>query len=201
MARSRSLGQHIRFRVKQNCCCPRSQSITFFYTPSFFQQQKITLSTHISIRCFQYPPPSSPRIGTTSWHCDVNTMRLIELMNIRPSVNSSKAGNESMNCWPVNWRVLQLIWFLWLTAKMLYIYCIAFIWEKKWWCITICFHIHHNFSLYEINTINTQHFGHWKISLFVASLFYLPVNSSSNFCPLSNCLPMPSYAFPNKKIL
>ena len=61
-----------------------------------------TLSTHISIRCFQYPLPSSPRIWTTPRHCDVNIMWLIEPIKIRPSVNSSIAGNRSMNCWPVN---------------------------------------------------------------------------------------------------
>ena len=58
-----------------------------------------TLSTLISITCFQYPRPSSPRIWTTPRHGDVNIMWLIEQMKIRPSVNSSIAGNRSMNCW------------------------------------------------------------------------------------------------------
>ena len=37
-------GQQIRSRVKQNCCCPRSQSITvLFNTPSFFLQKNYSL--------------------------------------------------------------------------------------------------------------------------------------------------------------
>ena len=32
--------------------------------------------TYISIRCFKYPRPSSPRVGATFWHCDVNIMWL-----------------------------------------------------------------------------------------------------------------------------
>ena len=47
-----------------------------------------TLSTHISIRCLQYPHPSSPRIWRRPWHCYVNITWLIEPMKIRPSVNS-----------------------------------------------------------------------------------------------------------------
>ena len=75
---------------------------------------------------FKYPRPSSPRIRTRFWHCDVN-MWLREPTKIRPSVNSSIAGNRSMNCWPVNRSVLQLVGILMLTAKMLCIYCIGFI--------------------------------------------------------------------------
>ena len=90
--------------------------------------------SHISIRCFKYTRPSSPRIGATFWHCYVNITWLREPMKIRPSVNS----NRSMNCWPVNRSVLQLVGILLLTAncKMLCIYCIGFILEKKWWCIS-----------------------------------------------------------------
>ena len=43
---------------------------------------------------------SSPRIWTMSWHCDVNITLLDEPMKIRPSVNSSIAGN--IVCWPIN---------------------------------------------------------------------------------------------------
>ena len=93
--------------------------------------------SYISIRCFKYPRPSSPRIGTRFWHCDVNITRLRKPMKIRPSVNSSIAGNRSMNCWPVNRPVLQLVGISLLTAKMLCIYFIGFIYEKKWWCITM----------------------------------------------------------------
>ena len=94
----------------------------FFLNIHFFH-------SHISIRCFKYPRPSSPRIGTTFWHCDVNITWLREPMKIRPSVNSSIAGNRSMNCWPVNRTVLQLLGILLFTAKMLCIYCICFIFE------------------------------------------------------------------------
>ena len=45
-------------------------------------------------------------------HCDVNITWLIEPMKIRPSVNSSTAGNRSMNCWLVNRTVMQLIGIL-----------------------------------------------------------------------------------------
>ena len=58
--------------------------------------------SHLFIRCLKYPRSSSPRIGTTFWHCDVNITWLKEPMKIRPSVNSSIAGNRSTNCWPVN---------------------------------------------------------------------------------------------------
>ena len=85
-----------------------------------------TLSTRISIRCFQYPLPSSPRIWTTPRHCDFSIMLLIEPMKIRLSVNSQIADNRLMNCWPINRTVLQLIGILLLTVKMLCIYCIAF---------------------------------------------------------------------------
>ena len=93
----------------------------------FFKNFLFDLSTHISIRCFQYPHPSSPRIWTTPWHCYVNITWLIEPMKIRPSVNSSIALNRSINCWPVNRTVLQLIGILLLTVIILCIYCIAFI--------------------------------------------------------------------------
>ena len=68
----------------------------------FFKIFLFTLFTHISIRCFQYPRPSRPRIWMTPWICYVNITWLIEPMKIRPWVNSSIAGNRSINCWPVN---------------------------------------------------------------------------------------------------
>ena len=83
--------------------------------------------SHISIRYFKYHRPSSPRIRTTFWHCDVKITWLREPMKIRPLVNSSIAGNRSMNCWPVNRWVLHLVGILLLTAKMLCIYCNGFI--------------------------------------------------------------------------
>ena len=130
-------GQQIPLSVKQNCCCPRSQSITvLLYTFIFFKIFLFTLSTHISIRWFQYPRPSSLRIWTTPRHCYVNITWLTEPMKIRPWVNISPGGNRSMNCWLVNITVLQLIGIFLLTVKMLCIYFIAFIQEKKWWCIT-----------------------------------------------------------------
>ena len=79
----------------------------FCYIPSFFKIFLFTLYIHTSIRCFQYPRPSSPRICTTPRRCDVNITWLIEPMKIKPSVNSSIADNRSMNCWPVNRTVLQ----------------------------------------------------------------------------------------------
>ena len=121
-------GQQIHSRVKQNYCCPSSQSITVLLYTFIFKIKIINFShSHISIRCFKYPHPSSSRRGTTFWHCDVNITWLREPMKIRPLVNSSIAGNRSMNCWPVNRSVLQLVGIFLLTAKMLCIYCIAFI--------------------------------------------------------------------------
>ena len=93
----------------------------------FFKIFLFTLSTDISMKCFQNPRPSSPRIWTTPWHCYVNITWLIEPMKIRPSVNSSIAGNRSINCWPVNRTVSQLIGILLLTVIILCVYCIAFI--------------------------------------------------------------------------
>ena len=77
----------------------------------FLKKNVFTFSTHIYPLDVskKYPRPSSPRIGTTFWHCDVNITWLREPMKIRPSVNSSIAGNRSMNCWPVNRSVLQLV--------------------------------------------------------------------------------------------
>ena len=70
----------------------------------FFKIFLFTLFSHISIRCYQYPHPSSPRIWKThQYHVTYWTNE------IRPSVNSSIAGNRSMNCWPVNRTVMQLI--------------------------------------------------------------------------------------------
>ena len=66
----------------------------------FFKIFLFTLSTDISMRCFQNPRPSSPRIWTTPWHCYINITWLIEPMKIMPSGNSSIAGNRSINCWP-----------------------------------------------------------------------------------------------------
>ena len=62
----------------------------------------ITLSTRISIRCVQDSRPSRPRIWTSPRHYDVYITWLIEPMKIKRSVNSSIAGNRSMNRWPVN---------------------------------------------------------------------------------------------------
>ena len=112
-------------KVKLRCCYPRTQSKTVLLYTFILSTKTITLSTHISIRCFQYPRSSSPRIGTTSWHCDVNITLHIEPMKMRPSVNSSIAGNRSMNCWPVYISVLHLIGMLLLTAKMcIYCFCL-----------------------------------------------------------------------------
>ena len=92
-------GQQIRSKVKQNCCCPRSQSITVLLYTFIFKKKIFTFSTHI------YPLDILNilvRQVRESWHCDFNIMWLREPMKIRPSVNSSIAGNRSMNCWPVN---------------------------------------------------------------------------------------------------
>ena len=59
--------QQIRTRVKQNGCCPRSQSVTpLLYTLIFFNKIIFTLFTHISIICFQYPRLSSARFGASA---------------------------------------------------------------------------------------------------------------------------------------
>ena len=109
VARSHRLRATDPFVGKQNCCCPRIQSITvLLYTFIFFKIFLFTLSTHISIRCLQYPRPSSPRIWTTPRHCYVNITWLTEPIKIRSWVNISPGGNRSMNCWLVNITVLQL---------------------------------------------------------------------------------------------
>ena len=123
-------GQQIRSRVKQNCCFPRNQSITVLLYTFVFSTKLYSifpLTYPLLFRRFQYPRPSSLRIGTTSWLCGVNITWLIEPMKIRPWVNSSIAGNRSLNCWTVNRKLLQLLVILLLTAKMLCIYCIALI--------------------------------------------------------------------------
>ena len=103
VARSRSLSKTDPFEVQTKLLLSEEPVYNCFVIHlHFFKIFLFTLSTHISIRCFQYPLPSSPRIWTTLRHCDVNIMWLIEQMKIRPSVNSSIAGNRSMNCWPVN---------------------------------------------------------------------------------------------------
>ena len=69
-------GHQIRSRVIQNCCSPRSQSITvLLYTLVFFN-----FFIHLSIRCFQYPHPSGPRIWTTP--LDIVTSISRDLLNI-----------------------------------------------------------------------------------------------------------------------
>ena len=130
VARSRMLRATDPFSGQTNLLsCPRSQSIgVLLYTIIFFNIFLFTLSTHLSIWCLQYPRPSSQRIWKTPRHCDVNITSYW--------TNDSIAGNRYMNCWPVNRIVLQLIGILLLTIKILCIYCIAFIQEKKWWCIT-----------------------------------------------------------------
>ena len=87
-------------------------------TDQFEGQTKLLLSEEPVYNCF-----------VIHRHCDVNITWLIEPMKIRPSVNSTIAGNRSMNCWPVNRTVMQLIGILLLIVKMLCIYCIAFIKE------------------------------------------------------------------------
>ena len=72
VARSSSLRATDPFEGgEQNCCCPRSQCITVLsYTFVFYKIYLFTLSTHISIRWFQYSHPSSPRIFKTHRHVD-----------------------------------------------------------------------------------------------------------------------------------
>ena len=111
-------GQQISSRVKQNCCCPRSQSINRFVIHLYFVQN-FRIHSHYMFAIYR------PRIWMMPRHCDVNITWNIEIMKIRPSVNSSIAGNRLTNCWPVNRIVLQLIRILLLTVKMLCIYCIA----------------------------------------------------------------------------
>ena len=123
-------GQQIRSSVNHNCCCPRSQSITVLLYTIISKKIIHFFHSHIFIRCFEYPRPSSPRIGTTFWHCEVNITWLREPMKIRPWVNSSVAGNRSMNCWPVNGSVLQLVGILLLNKNVVYLLYWFYIGEK-----------------------------------------------------------------------
>ena len=93
----------------------------------FFKSFLFTLTAHITICCFQYLGPSSPRNWMTPRHSEVNITWLIKQMKIRPSVNNSIAGDKLMNCWRINRTVLQLIGISLLTIKILCIDCIAFI--------------------------------------------------------------------------
>ena len=73
--------------------------------------------------------------------CDVNISWLIEPMKTRPSVNSSIAGNSSMNCWVVNRTVMHIenrIEIFLSIVKIFCIYCIVLYWfyNMKWLCIT-----------------------------------------------------------------
>ena len=111
-------GQQIRSRVKQNCCCPRSQSITvLLYTFIFSKFSYSLFPLTYPLYVFQYPLLSSLKIWTTPQHCDINIMWLIESMKIRPSVNSLIAGNRSMNCWPVSRTVLQQIGIFFVNSE------------------------------------------------------------------------------------
>ena len=113
--------------VKQNFCCPRSQSASQQlngYKASLFQMFIINLF----IRCFQYPRIKPDNLDNASTL--LRQYHVTDWTNEkRPSVNSSIGsliGNRSMHCWPDNKTILQLIGIL-LKAKMLCIYCITFI--------------------------------------------------------------------------
>ena len=108
----------------------------FCCTPSFFSKFSYSLLSLTDPEFFQYHRPSIPRIWMTSRHYDFNITLLIEPRKIRPSVDKSIAGNRSMNCLLVNRKVLQRLGIFLSTVKILCIYCIDFIWEKIWWCIT-----------------------------------------------------------------
>ena len=143
-------GQQQFCLTRGRICCPEDGSVArsrrLKATDPFEGQSKLLLSEKpvyncfvihyhffknnyslFPLTCFEYPRPSIPRIGMKFWHCDVNITWLREPRKIRPSVNSSIAGNRSLNCWPVNRSLLQLVRILLLTAKMLCIYCIGFI--------------------------------------------------------------------------
>ena len=69
-----------------NCWCSRTQSITVIH--HFFKIFLFTLSTHISIICFQYPRPSSLRIYRQRPDIVRSISRDIEPMIIRALVNN-----------------------------------------------------------------------------------------------------------------
>ena len=105
-------------RGQQQFCLTRSRRLRA--TDPFSGQTKLLLSEEPVYNCF-----------VIHRHCDVNMTWLIEPMKIRPSVNSSIAGNRSMNCWPVNRTVLQLVGILLLTAKnVVFLFYWFYIWEK-----------------------------------------------------------------------
>ena len=57
-------------------------------------------------------------------------------MKIRPSVNSSIAGNRSMNCWPVNRSVFATSRDFVVNSQNVVYLLYWFLIGEKWWCIT-----------------------------------------------------------------
>ena len=113
-------------RVKQNCRCPRSQSINVllytFIFPNFLIHSFHALTYQLDIFYILVRQVENLDDASTLWRQYIKW--LIEPMKIRLSFSISIAGNRSTNCWPVNRTVLQLIGIWLLTVKMSCIYFI-----------------------------------------------------------------------------
>ena len=102
-------GQQICLRVKQNCCCLRSQFETvFLYTFIFSKFSYSVFPFAYQLDVFNILVHKS-KIWTMLWHCDVNITLLIEPMKIRPSINSSIEGNNISDYYNV-WIYKYSIW-------------------------------------------------------------------------------------------
>ena len=78
------------------------------YKPSFFRKCLLFYWLKTPIHSHVHLPFLLTSILLTTTGI-VMIMWLVELMKIRPSVNSLIAGNRSMNCWPVNRIMLQRV--------------------------------------------------------------------------------------------
>ena len=101
--------QQISPRVKQNCCYPRSQSITVLLcTFICFQNCLFPLTNKNYILPLTFVKSENLNDVTSSYFDIVTSIDMICWTNEkRPSVNSSIEGNRSMNRWSVNRTLMQ----------------------------------------------------------------------------------------------
>ena len=120
--------------VARSRCCPRSQSITVLLYTFIFSKFSYSLFP------LTYPLDVFNilvlQVRVSGRRLDIVTIYHVTYWTKEYKVIGQQF-NRSMNCWQVNRTVLQLIGILLLTVKILCIYCIAFIQEKKCWCVTI----------------------------------------------------------------
>ena len=105
-------GQQIRSRVKQNCCCSRNQSITvLFYIFIFFKILLFQLTYPIDV-------------------FNILVRQVREYMDDASTLWRQYIPSDLMNCHRPKNSFATKKTFL-FTVKSLFIYCIAFILDKK----------------------------------------------------------------------